>query len=87
MGYRALLGEDDKAIGAIGRKGTKGGLDVVARALVSAGRAGQPGPKGERGEPGVRGERGLPGPAGLDNPELANRSRALSRNAFDVRWQ
>jgi hypothetical protein len=33
--------------------------------LVSAGRAGKPGPKGERGEPGPRGERGLPGQAVL----------------------
>jgi hypothetical protein len=33
--------------------------------LVSAGRAGKPGPKGERGEPGPRGERGLAGPTVL----------------------
>jgi hypothetical protein len=55
-----------------------GGSSFVARAdnpgpcpgdgwqlIVSAGRAGKPGPKGEDGEPGPQGERGLPGQAGL----------------------
>ena len=33
--HRALLGQDDEAIGAIGRKGGKGALDVFGRAELN----------------------------------------------------
>src|ERR1700730_17048443 len=35
VGYRALLGQDDEAIGAIGRKGGKDALDVFGRAELN----------------------------------------------------
>src|SRR5262249_43169245 len=36
VGYRALLGQDDEAIGTIGRKGGKGGLDILGRAELNS---------------------------------------------------
>jgi hypothetical protein len=35
VGNRALFGQDDEAIGAIGRKGGKGALDVFGRAELN----------------------------------------------------
>jgi len=36
VGYRALLGQDDEAIGTIGRKGGKGSLDILGRAELNS---------------------------------------------------